>query len=404
MSHHSSHSPSNLPPPNHYHWSFTLIGIALIVYIISIAESLLFPVVFSVFLSFALYPFVSFLIQKKIPRPISILITLLFVFLVLGTIVYAIGLQVKNILEEMPAITQKITELFDKFQNWINEKYKFNFAHNIGSLENIILEILKTGQGFLTTTISYTSSVIFNIFFIPIYVFLMMYYKDMYKNFVFDVVENEHRQLAQRIMKKVQGVIQRYISSLFIVMLIVGTIKTVALAVLGIKNPVFFGYVSAMLTVVPYFGIVTGSLFTATYSYLTTDSVWYPIGVIIIYAVVQFLEGNFITPFIMGNRVDINALVTIFSLLVGGTIWGIPGMILSIPLVAVLKILCDNIETLKPYGKVLGTTIPQIIPLPPPKPQPTEMPNTPLPPLSVKTVDTPTQKIEIINTPQNNEK
>ena len=123
---------------------------------------------------------------------------------------------------------------------------------------------------------------------------------------------------------------------------------------LGINYAVFFGVLISMLAIIPYFGIMAGAAVAAIYTLLTTDSLWYPTGVLLINVVVQFLEGNFITPNIMGSKLQLNPFAVIIFLFLGSFVWGAVGMILSVPILAITKMICDQIESLKPYGRLLG--------------------------------------------------
>jgi predicted PurR-regulated permease PerM len=145
---------------------------------------------------------------------------------------------------------------------------------------------------------------------------------------------------------------------LLTVILIVGTLQSAGLYFLGIENPVFFGMLAAVLAVIPYIGIMIGSILPALVALVTKDSAWYALGVIIIMQGIQFLESNFITPFIVGGSVSVNQIAALLALLVGGSLWGVIGMILAIPFTAIIKVIFDNVDGLKPWGFLLGDAPP----------------------------------------------
>lgn len=155
-------------------------------------------------------------------------------------------------------------------------------------------------------------------------------------------------------MLRIQSVVQNYIVGLATVIAIIGILNSIGLFALGIKYALFFGLFGALLNVVPYVGVLLGGLLPTVYALITKDSVWYPIGVIGIYWIVQILEANFITPNIVGSKVSLNPFAAIVAILVGEQVWGIAGMILAIPLLAICKVIFDIIEPLKPIGFVLG--------------------------------------------------
>ena len=172
--------------------------------------------------------------------------------------------------------------------------------------------------------------------------------------FLYRLFNPEHHTEVGTTVLKIEKVVRSYILGLFTVILIIAVLNTVGLMLLGIQHAMFFGALAAVLTIIPYIGIFIGSLLPIVFALVTKDSLWYPLGVALIFWAVQFLEGNFITPNIIGGRVSINPFAAILALFFGGMIWGAIGMILSIPVLAILKVIFDTIEPLRPYGFLLG--------------------------------------------------
>ncbi len=160
--------------------------------------------------------------------------------------------------------------------------------------------------------------------------------------------------MAKKILNKLYEVQQNYLIGLFTVMGIVGALNSFGLLILGIDNAFFFGFLAALLLLIPYIGIIIGSILPALVALATKDSLWYPLGVMVIFAFIQFIEGNFITPKITGSKVSINAFVAILSIILFSMLWGIAGMIVALPVIASLKVVFDTIPELKPYGFLIG--------------------------------------------------
>ena len=152
----------------------------------------------------------------------------------------------------------------------------------------------------------------------------------------------------------IQGVVASYISGLVTVMIIVSLLNSLGLLIMGVKYAFFFGVFAAILTIIPYIGVLIGSLLPALFTLVETGSVVNALVVVGIFAFVQFLEGNFITPYITGSKVSINPFAAIVALIIGGEIWGAVGMILSIPLIAILKVLFDAYTPTEPFGFLLA--------------------------------------------------
>src|SRR5690606_4568001 len=184
--------------------------------------------------------------------------------------------------------------------------------------------------------------------------FFLLYYSSFFKEFLHRLVRPEGHEKLNYVFVQGERVVRSYILGLFIVIVIVGTLNTIGLAILGVDYALFFGVLAALLTIIPYLGIFIGSLLPILYALLTKDSLWYPVGVAAVFWFVQFIEGNFITPNVVGNKVSLNPFAAIIALFVGGAVWGPAGMILFIPYLALLKVIFDVIEPLAPYGFLLG--------------------------------------------------
>jgi predicted PurR-regulated permease PerM len=206
---------------------------------------------------------------------------------------------------------------------------------------------------FLLTTTNTLSTIIQ----IPIYLFLLLIYREKFKQFFLSLLPNDNEEFTWK--KDIENVTQGYITGLMLVTLIIAALNTIGLLALGIDHALFFGVLSGVLTIIPYVGIFIGALFPFLMALITKDSIWYAMGVIIVFTVVQFLEGNFITPRITGSKVSINALAAIIALVIGGKILGIAGMILAVPAIGIIKIVIAYSERLKPFTILLGDDNPE---------------------------------------------
>ena len=158
-------------------------------------------------------------------------------------------------------------------------------------------------------------------------------------------------------LTKVYNIQRNYLLGLTKVIFIVGTLNTIGLLILGITNPIFFGFLAAILLLIPYIGILIGSLIPAVIALATKDSAWYAFGVIAIFGFIQFLEGNFITPKITGSKVSINAFIAILSFILFSMLWGVEGMIVALPITATIKIVFDNVPKYQAYGFLIGEPV-----------------------------------------------
>jgi predicted PurR-regulated permease PerM len=221
-----------------------------------------------------------------------------------------------------------------------------DFGISVVEQNKFVGEFVRTVGTYLGSVLVSTTNTLSVLIQIPIYIFLILIYRDKFKDFFLSLLPHDNEFTWKKDMEKV---VQGYISGLTWVTLIIAALNSIGLLALGIDHAIFFGILSGVLTIIPYVGIIIGALFPLIMALITKDSIWSAVGVIIVFSVVQFLEGNFITPRITGSKVSINALAAIVALVLGGKILGIAGMILSIPAIGVLKIILSHSEHLKPF-------------------------------------------------------
>lgn len=339
----------------------TLVGIIALYTILYYAQSLLLPILLSVLLSFSIQPIVARLerlqIRKRhiLGKSGAILISILGVLGVLAGLITLSGVQITNLVKDLPALSEKFNQLLANIQDLVFKYAGVTPEEQFGMISSSLSQVFSTGASVAGVALGAASNMFFYVSMVPIYMYLMLYYAPVFENFVIEVsAGNEQKELTRTIVNKIGHVVQQYISSLSTVIVIVAILNSVGMLLLGINYAIFFGVLISMLAIIPYFGIMIGAGLAAIYTLLTTDSLWYPIGVLLINAVVQFLEGNFITPYIMGSRLQLNPLIVMVFLFLGSFVWGAMGMILSVPILAITKMVCDQIEVLQPYGRLLG--------------------------------------------------
>ncbi len=332
-----------------------MMGILAFFALLHFGKGFLVPIVSSVILSFALYTVVLRFERWGFPRFAAILAVLFIVMLVLSGILVLIGVQFSGFITDIPVLLSQLEVVLANTQQFITDRFKIAQADQLNLLRSSILDLFSTSTSIITTTISTTSNLLFDLVLIPIYVFFMLYYRDQYYNFMIEMSPKGNEKTMARIMGEVKDVVRRYITGISLVIFILAILYVFGLLIIGIKYAVFFGVFTALLSIIPYFGVFLGAFITSTYTFLTTQSPMMTLAVLGMYGIIQFLEGNFITPLVIGGRVSLNPFAVILSLLLGGFIWGAAGLILAVPMIAITKMICDNVESLRPLGKLLGT-------------------------------------------------
>ncbi|MBR9831542.1 AI-2E family transporter [bacterium] len=316
-------------------------------------KSILLPLVFSFFISLALYPLVSFLKKYVKNLALAIGITLLLVLLVVGGGIYLISSQFQSLISELPSLQDQFLGVINNIADYIEQNFHYTSKEQITYLRNGAQNLLKSSGSIFSGAVNTTSSIFTFLTLVPIYVFFILLYQDNFKLFFKRVTPADATENYLKVVTQVREVVQGYIGGMGVVILIIATLNCIGLFALGIEYALFFGIFSAVLTVIPYIGIAIGASLPTLFALVTKDSLAYPIGVMILYAVVQFLEGNFITPKIVGDKVNINPLAAIVALIIGGSIWGIIGMILAIPVTGILQILLYRSERTKSFALLL---------------------------------------------------
>ncbi|MGV3585438.1 MAG: AI-2E family transporter [Adhaeribacter sp.] len=341
--------------PDYLKYTIILLGLILLLYLLQMFQSFLVPILFSMLFALLLLP-ISERLERKMPRSLAIITSLIFIVLVLGLLIYLLSMQIASFSEEMKNISDKLLVFVNKIQQFLFQKFGIQPTSKNELLSKNLTALQETGTRFLGSTISVTTGALSVITLVPIYIFCMLYYRDHFRRFIFQCISRDKRDAFMTTMDNIQKVVESYISGLMIVIVIVAILNTIGLMIMGVPYAIFFGAFAAVLTIIPYIGILIGALLPALFTLIQTGSLLNAVIVIGIFTFVQFLEGNFITPNITGSKVSINPFAAILALIIGGEIWGAAGMILSIPVIAMLKVVFDAYEPLRPIGFVLGDT------------------------------------------------
>lgn len=337
---------------------FIVAFLILFVFAIMEARGLLIPLTYSILISFILYPMCSFFENKGIPRMFSILICFFMVIAGLFGLFYFFSTQVVSIVSEVEGFRGKLLNLVHQGIDWYNQIVP-NFKLDDQSLLNQSRKWLSSSSGsFLSGTLNQTSNFFSGLVLIPIYVFLLLLYRTGIRKVMLRFVKSEYQVSFSILLKDIQQVGQKYIGGLITIIFIIGLLDSIALWIIGIDSPFFFGFLAGFLAIIPYIGTGIGALLPAFYALMNYSPIT-ALYVLIAFWAVQFLEGNFLTPKIIGGEVSLNPLAAILSLVAGGLVWGLSGMILFIPLAAILKIVCQNYEELEPIAGLMGDEITQ---------------------------------------------
>ena len=334
--------------------TFILIGLISIVYIAIIGAKILIPLVFSFLFAILLLPLSNFFENKcRIPRTISAIISSLLFMSSLLYVFYTLGAQLASFSKDWPLLKIQLARLMIDGQNWIAGTFHIDAAKETLFINSTSDKLLHLNSAFLGQTLLSISSLVLFIVFILIYTIFILCYRRLLVKFVILTFTDKYAPLISEILSEIKLVIKGYIVGLFLEMIIVAIIAVITFLLLGIKYVIVLSVIIGVFNLIPYLGIFSALFFSVCVTFSTSDAK-HALFVGISIICIHLLDSNFIGPKIVGSHVKINPFLIILGVVVGEMIWGIPGMFLSIPLLAIAKVIFDRIESLQALGVLLG--------------------------------------------------
>lgn len=323
-------------------WTKSALFLTLILLLFYFGGHILFPVLFAGFIALALSGIARRMDNWGINRFLSaFLLTLILSVIFMGIIAF-LSLEGVRVADEIRAMSgsktiDTVVSIFEmaKDKLELSSSVEDPISNWTGSILSSSGEVISAVIGGLQSTVIFFSLV-------PIYIFFMLAYRKVFARFLEAATVNKTEDTGKKIMEEITDMLRKYVNGLFIVILIVAALNTIGLWIIGVDHPLFFGTATALLMIIPYIGVFIGSIVPAAIALITLDSIWYPIAVISMYAFIQFIEGNYITPTIVGSSVNLNPLAIIIGMVVLGTVGGIVALIIAVPLIATAKILLHH--------------------------------------------------------------
>ena len=339
--------------------SSVTLGLLAFFYILFLGQDILVPLTFSWILAILLNPVVNFLTKRKINRVIAITMAVILFLVIVGAILFFIGSQFSMFRDSFPQLKVKFNDLLNQGLSWFSNcfnigKYKVN-----AWVAEQKVQGMHTASGMIGDTVTSIGGTLIVLVLIPIYIFLFLFYKPLLLEFVAELFSSEKHKIVADVLHQTRTLIQNYLVGLLIEMVIVAAMNSTALLILGIKYAILLGVIGAILNLIPYIGGIIAIALPMVMGLLTENpaSAFF---VLIAYMIIQVIDNNFLVPKIVASKVKVNALVSIVVVLIGGALWGVAGMFLSIPLTAIVKVIFDRIPALKAFGFLIGDTMPDL--------------------------------------------
>ncbi len=334
-----------------------ILGLILFYIVLDYGKFILMPLAFAAFFSMLLEPISKQFERLKIGRAASIISSMLVVFIVLTGLFSLLSIQFVQFAERIPEAGVKLQVLATDIRNFFEGTFGIAPEQQIEYLQQGLDNAIDSSGEYISSALGATTSAFTTLTLLPLFIFFMMYYKKMYRTFLYKVMERRNIGAINSVVEGIQSVTQNYIVGMMSVIGILAVLNFIGLWIVGLEHALFFAAFASILAIIPYIGIILGSLPAILFALLFTESLFTPLAVIGVFALVQFLEGNFITPNIIGSQVSINPFMALLALIIGGEVWGISGMILFVPFLGILRCVLVEVEELRPYGYLLGNNV-----------------------------------------------
>ena len=337
--------------------SIEILGLCGLGYFIAKGGAIIMPLVMAGFLAMLLLPVYRWLRSKRVPEVFSILLALVGLIIIVAGIGTFLSFQVAGLLNDIPEMQKNLNVHWQSISNWIEHQWNIPIQQQLRVINSQVSNLGNDVAGTLQGAALSLCGVLIFIGLLPIYIFLILFYKDLIRKFIFLwFKESAHEQVAEA-FEETQVIAKYYLVGLLIQITYLTVLVGGILLLFGIKHAILIGLIFGILNLIPYIGALIGNVIGVVITLTSSQELWQIWAVLGTIALVQFLDNNILMPRIVGSRVKINALASIVGIIIGGAIAGVAGMFLSIPIMAILKIIFDKSPTLHQWGVILGEPV-----------------------------------------------
>ncbi len=345
-------------PPKIITLTFVLLFIILFFYGLIVAKGFLSTLILGIIFSYLIFPLVKFLENKaKFPRVLATLLSIILLLGVLTLLVFVLYRNISRIMLDMPDLVDKAHYNIDLFGAFVESNFGYTVESQNTLIHDSINNLFNLSNNFTGSLFRGTTNTLFTLGLMPVFMYYMIYFREKFFKFILMAIPAEKEQDARNVIRKISLVTPRYIGGVFTVVLVLTVLNSFGLWIVGVKYAILFGIISALFNLIPYFGTWIGASVPFMFALLTGDSPHLALGVILLFIIIQFTENNILTPNITGSYVNLNPFFTILIIIIGGSIWGIIGMFVVVPVAAMLKIIFDHSKSMKPYAYLMGADL-----------------------------------------------
>lgn len=343
--------------PHYHQFSHSLLALAILTAAIYLGQDILVPLALAGLIAVLLRPIEERLNRLGMHKVIAISVALFLAIVVVAGLTVLLSMQLADLTDDFPKIRENLTSFFDNAKQWVRRNYNVSYHQQDKYIQKAQSQTIESLQS--SDTLGFITGPLGTLTLIPIYVFLLLYYRTMLLHFVVVLFAEEHTSRVREVLHEVKGVVQSYMVGLLIETSCVAALNSIGLLILNVQYALLLGVMAAILNLIPYIGGLVATALTVLVTFSNNPEVSVIAGVVGIFLLVQFIDNNVLVPLIVASKVRVNALVSIVGVLIGGALAGVSGMFLSIPAIAIMKVIFDRVDSLRPWGVLLGDQTPE---------------------------------------------
>lgn len=335
-------------------------GAYFLISMLYIGQDIILPVIYATILAIAISPAVNYLVRININRILAIFVVFLAAVIIIVALVGLISMRASSFSESLPELADKFQHLLNQLVSWASGYFNIRTLSINTWIDESKVELLSHTSSAIGSTLQALGYFLEAATFVLVYICMILYYQLHFTAFIHKLFSADDDSRVSEILKKTKKIIQAYLSGLFFEFVIMAVLNSIGLLLLGIDYAIVLGIIGALLNIIPFIGGIVAVILYMVIALISKEPI-YILYVAILYSAIQLIDNNYIVPKIIGSKVKLNAPVALIAVIAGAALWGIPGMFLSIPLIAIIKLICDHIDSLKPWGFLLGDESPSLL-------------------------------------------
>ena len=331
-----------------------LLFIALTTLILHFGKPLLIILIFSTLLAMLMTPIARKLEKWGVSETIAALLSVFLIVIIFAGVFFIVSAQIVAFREDLPQIQSKFEEVISAIQARVEKHFGISDEQQAAAFKEQLKNSASKAGNFFTGFLTGVGSLIGGIIMMLVFTFLFLLQRSKFEKFILKLVRDDKQKEGSKVIGNIANIAQQYLKGRVISITIQGIFYTIGFLVLGLKNAILLAAIAALLSFIPYLGPLIGGMLPLFMAIVTEDSLGTALGVLIILVIAQAIDNYFIEPLVVGGSVNISPFFSIFILILGGTVWGIAGVILFLPMLAIVKIILENVEGMEPYAYLIG--------------------------------------------------